>query len=257
MLRRIAWLLPLMYAIPVFADCTAASGPDRVGLLELYTSEGCSSCPPADEWLSGIAAAGYGADKVVPLAFHVDYWDYIGWKDRFANAGFSARQREIAASGGAGFVYTPQVVFNGEDLRGWQQRSRFSQAVSQSLQQPARAKIDLSIATPASGDIRVNTSAQALKPQDRQYAEVYIAVYENNLSSAVNAGENSGRRLHHDYVVRQWMGPYRFDAKSDGTWQRSFSLDAGWKKRDAGVAAIVEDRRTGDVLQALALRICS
>lgn len=257
MLRRLAWLLPLMYAIPVFADCTAASGPNRVALLELYTSEGCSSCPPADKWLSGIAAAGYGTDKVIPLAFHVDYWDYIGWKDKFANADYSARQREIAATNAAGFVYTPQVVFNGEDLRGWQQNSRFSQTVSHSLQQPARAKLNLDISTLDSGAISVNTSAQTIKPQDRQYADVYIAVYENNLSSAVNAGENSGRRLHHDYVVRQWMGPYRLDAKSDSAWQRSFTLNADWKKRDAGVAAFVQDRRTGDVLQALALKICS
>ncbi len=83
-------------------------------LLELYTSESCSSCPPLDKWMSGI-----NADKVTPLALHVDYWDYIRWKDQFSKAEYSDRQRKTAAFGGAGFVYTPQFVMNGRDFKGW------------------------------------------------------------------------------------------------------------------------------------------
>src|SRR5689334_12001294 len=123
----------------VATECSAQSGPQAVPLLELYTSEGCSSCPPADKWLSSIAAAGYGTDKVVPLAFHVDYWDYIGWKDRFARPDFSDRQRWVAAIGRSDFVYTPQVILNGIDFRGWSQNSRFRESISDSLSQPARA----------------------------------------------------------------------------------------------------------------------
>jgi len=251
MLRHLAWLI-LAYAVPVFADCTATSGPTRTALLELYTSEGCSSCPPAEKWLSGIAAAGYTLDKVVPLAFHVDYWDYIGWKDRFADTAYSSRQRQIADKGGAGFVYTPQLVFNGEDLRGWRQDSRFSQVVEQSLQQPALANISLHISPLDSGEISVKAKIQTVNA----HADVFIAVYENDLSSRVNAGENSGRQLHHDYVVRKWMGPYALDEKAGRAWQRSFALGPEWKERNAGVAAVVQDRRTGDVLQALALKVC-
>jgi hypothetical protein len=87
--------------------CEVRSGPDRVALLELYTSEGCSSCPPAESWLSTIAQQGYSTERVIPLALHVDYWDYIGWKDGFAKPAFSARQRELAALGRSDTIYTP------------------------------------------------------------------------------------------------------------------------------------------------------
>lgn len=93
------------------ATCSAASGPSRARLLELYTSEGCSSCPPAERWLSQLPPD----SGVVPLAFHVDYWDRLGWRDPFAQAAFSRRQR--ARNSKLGWVYTPQVMLDGDDLR--------------------------------------------------------------------------------------------------------------------------------------------
>lgn len=258
-LASLIWPLAL-FALPVgavAAECSAQSGPQTVSLLELYTSEGCSSCPPADKWLSSIAATGYGSDKVVPLAFHVDYWDYIGWKDRFASPDFSARQRHLAAIGRTDFVYTPQVVLNGSDFRSWSQNSRFTQSVTSSLNQPARANLSLNLASAASGEINVKATAQTVRAADRKNADVFIAVYENKLVSKVSAGENNGRQLDHDYVVREWYGPYRLDDKSNGAWQRDFSLRPEWKGRNAGVATFVQDRTNGDVLQALALKLCS
>jgi hypothetical protein len=89
-------LLLVVLAAPVHAgQCLARSAAHTVALVELYTSEGCSSCPPADRWLSGLAARGYTAERVVPLALHVDYWDYIGWKDPYAKRDFSLRQRKL------------------------------------------------------------------------------------------------------------------------------------------------------------------
>lgn len=255
---NLIWPLAL-FAVPVgaiAAECSAQSGAQTVPLLELYTSEGCSSCPPADKWLSSIASSGYTSDKVVPLAFHVDYWDYIGWKDRFAKPEFSARQREVAAIGRSSFVYTPQVLFNGTDFRSWQS-SRFSQNVVNSLKQPARANLGLNLASLASGEISIKASAQTISPEDRKNADVFIAVYENKLVSKVSAGENSGHQLDHDYVVREWYGPYRLDDMNNAAWQRSFSLKPEWKGRNAGVATFVQDRTNGDVLQALALKLCS
>jgi hypothetical protein len=99
------------------AECTAASGLRRVPLLELYTSEGCDSCPPADRWISELTTAGYSGDRVVILAFHVDYWDKLGWVDRFGQARFSERQRLSNNRNGARVVYTPQLVLNGKDYR--------------------------------------------------------------------------------------------------------------------------------------------
>ncbi|MCB1738986.1 MAG: DUF1223 domain-containing protein, partial [Gammaproteobacteria bacterium] len=95
------------------------SGPRQVALLELFTSEGCSSCPPADRWLSGLIDDPRLWRELVPVAFHVDYWDYLGWPDRFASREFSRRQRDHARSGGLSQVYTPGVVLNGAEWRGW------------------------------------------------------------------------------------------------------------------------------------------
>ena len=98
-------------------QCSAKSGNKTAAVLELYTSEGCSSCPPADKWISSLAPGGFTANQIVPLAFHVDYWDYIGWADRFANKKFSGRHRGLARANGSGTVYTPQVFVNGKDIR--------------------------------------------------------------------------------------------------------------------------------------------
>ncbi|HSH97019.1 MAG: DUF1223 domain-containing protein [Methylophilaceae bacterium] len=241
------------------AACVAQSGKEHVPLLELYTSEGCSSCPPAEQWLSSINSAGYSLDKVVPLAFHVDYWDYIGWKDRFAKAEYSARQNEVASMGNSRFVYTPQVVFNGSDFRGWQQNSRFNQSINDQLKQPARANLSLNIEPNASGDLSLKVSAQTLQANDSKNADVFIAIYENKLSSQVNAGENSGQKLDHDYVVREFYGPFKLDGNDANNvgWQRTITLKSDWKTRNAGVATFVQDRTNGAVLQALALKMCS
>ena len=253
MIRFIAWLAALSLAAPALADCTAESGPNRVSLLELYTSEGCSSCPPADHWVSNLAARGHGADQIVPLAFHVDYWDYIGWKDRFAAASYSERQRNIAARQRTGFVYTPQLVFNGEDLRDWQQNARFGRLVDSNRQQPAGARLALAVADDTHGNI-LHASAQALEKKKIPQTEVFVAIYENNLESAVGSGENGGRRLHHDYVVRAWYGPYRLDP--GGTWEHNFKLKPEWKGRDVGAAIFAQERNNGEVLQALSLPFC-
>ena len=253
---RLLILLALISAsLPATADCSAKSGVKTVPLLELYTSEGCSSCPPADKWLSSIAASGLGADKIVPLAFHVDYWDYIGWKDRFAKADFSERQRQAASVARSTTVYTPQVMLGGRDFRGWHNSTRFSQSIAAAQKQPVRANLSLSLTPLASGEMAVQASARAVQPEDRKNADVFIAVYENKLKNVVNAGENDGRELHHDYVVREWFGPYNLD--DNGALQRSITLKSEWKRRDAGVATFVQNRKNGEILQALSLPFCS
>ena len=100
-------------------DLEFSSGSERATILELYTSEGCSSCPPADRWLSQLKSDPGLWRDVIPLAFHVDYWDYIGWKDEFAREEYSARQRRYAWEGNANSVYTPGMFRNGTEWRGW------------------------------------------------------------------------------------------------------------------------------------------
>src|SRR5664279_22720 len=178
-IHHLIWPLALcvLPASVVAAECSAKSGMQTVPLLELYTSEGCSSCPPTDRWLSGISAAGMAADKVVPLAFHVDYWDYIGWKDRFAKPTFTARQHEVATHNRSGFVYTPQLVFNGNDYRGGTSNSRFAEQLISINHQPARANLGLSLTD--NNEVKVSAQTRLLK--DRDYADVFVAVYENKL----------------------------------------------------------------------------
>ena len=97
------------------SECTAKSGERRVALLELYTSEGCNSCPPTDEWVSKLPSNGLTSDRIVPLAFHVDYWNYLGWQDVFSQTSFTERQRQTAQINSSGFIYTPQLVLTGRD----------------------------------------------------------------------------------------------------------------------------------------------
>lgn len=234
------------------AECSAKSGAASVPLLELYTSEGCSSCPPADKWLSGI-----NTDKVTPLAFHVDYWDYIGWKDKFSKAEYSARQRKIAAFGGAGFVYTPQFVMDGRDFKGWD-NSRLNQSVSAAQKIPSRANLSLD-AVQENGKITLKTSAQTTNPANTKNVDVFVAIYENKLVSQVSAGENSGRALKHDYVVREFFGAYQINNQNQFT--KSFTLSPEWAKRghkfeNIGAVVFVQNSQTGEILQSLALKFC-
>src|SRR5260221_12764371 len=99
--------------------CSAHSGPHTTALVELYTSEGCDSCPAADHWLSSLFAQGFRPDQVVPLALHIDYWDYIGWKEPFAKGEFSVRQRKLAQLKRPVIGYTPQVVLQGREFPRW------------------------------------------------------------------------------------------------------------------------------------------
>lgn len=228
-----ALLAPTAHA----ATCTATSGPTRNSLLELYTSEGCSSCPPADRWLSQLPPN----SGVVPLAFHVDYWDRLGWRDPFGQAAFSQRQR--ARNSGLGWVYTPQVMLDGTDHRNWQ-RSRTPQLKSV----PAQVNISLTLTqSPDRIDAQVNSRyASSAKHQKTQ---LFLALYENRLSSKVSAGENASRTLNHDYVVRELAGPLEPHTR------HRFKLQAAWKAADMGVAAFVLNTR-GETLQALARPAC-
>jgi hypothetical protein len=234
--------------------CTAVSGPGTAALVELYTSEGCSSCPPADRWLTALRASGPGPDRVVPLSLHVDYWDYIGWKDPFAKALFSARQRELAAIARSRVVYTPQVMLAGKDYRGWASRKGFDQAIAAVNAAPSRARIDLSLKAAGQGATALRAAAAVPAAADRESTALYVALYENGLANRVTAGENRGATLSHDYVVREWWGPVGTDATGNAALERS--LDAQ-RLTQGGIAAFVQNRRTGEVLQALALPACS
>jgi hypothetical protein len=235
------------------AVCEAKSGATTVALLELYTSEGCSSCPPADRWVNDLPNRGFGTDRIVPLALHVDYWNNLGWTDRFSQAAFSERQRELARRTNSRTVYTPELKLNGREYRRWS-RGGLAADLDTINRRPARAEIALRLDRQGQ-TLRVDGTA-ALK-QQAPAAGLYLALYENNLSTAVQAGENRGSTLKHSFVVHRLIGPVGFDAKGTARMQETLSLDAAWKTPDLGVAAFVQESNGVEVLQALALGVCS
>ena len=250
-------ILLIAIIFPVLGgECTAKTGERRVALLELYTSEGCNSCPPADEWVSKLPSKGLTSDRIVPLAFHVDYWNYLGWRDEFSQANFTERQRQMAHFNRSTFVYTPQLMLDGKDYRRGLLWDSTSERVKQINEQKPLAHISLILSTPADGQLHVSGKFEVPGSSERQNAQAYLALYENNLSNEVKAGENNGRTLHHDFVVRELIGPVPIDSQGDALIQQTFNLKHGWKLQDSGVAAFVQSDRTGDILQALALAAC-
>ena len=215
----------------------------RVALLELYTSEGCSSCPPADRFLSELKTAGISDQQLIPMAFHVTYWDFIGWKDRFAKKQFDQRQRERASKNKQDTVYTPQFVFSGEDYRGF---VSFSADLNQLVKQ--RARVDLELSADKQRDkLQLHLKSDISRSKLKKVG-FYFVLIENNLSSDVRDGENEGVKLQHDYVVRKILGPY-FQLENT----QSIELLPEWKKQDLSIVAIAEDPYTGEVLQAVRL----
>lgn len=232
--------------------CSMRSPPHRVALLELYTSEGCSSCPPADAFLRGFQP---GADKAVALSLHVDYWNYIGWKDPYSRKLFTERQRWLSELVGSRTVYTPEFFVAGKELRGWQ--GGMQAAVARINQQPALA--DISIAVGAASAAGVPLEVKARAAGGRTAGTLYVALVESGIASQVRAGENQGRLLHHDHVVREWLTPV---ALAGGAAQvaRTVALPAGLAAGAAAgklaVSAFVQTD-SGEVLQAATLPLCA
>jgi hypothetical protein len=240
--------LMLASAVQAASGCEAASGSQRVALLELYTSEGCSSCPPADRFLRSLQARGFDSKKVVALAFHVDYWDSLGWRDRFAQPAFSARQRLAANRSGARLVYTPQFLLDGRDLaRGWLSPDFASRLAAINGQRASAALRILQRPHADLLEIAVTTDVAA-----GSLTHLFVVVLESALSSEVRAGENRGRRLDHDNVVRVLIGPLQ------GTSQTlSVRLAPDWRRTHLTVAAFLQEPAGGKVLQALAAPLCA
>ena len=168
------------------------STEEQIGLLELYSSEGCSSCPPSESWLSGLKTSPKLWRNWVPVAFHVDYWDSLGWKDPFGSKEFSARQREYADHWRSQSVYTPGFVFNGGEWRGWFQHQAFPPTTSKRVGVLRGLSVDGSSWSFAFQPV----GSAALGPY-----EFHAALLGFELTSEVKAGENRGRKLDHDFVV--------------------------------------------------------
>ena len=218
-------------------SCSAKSGDKITPVIELYTSEGCSSCPPADKWLSTLKdTSSANAPAPVVQAFHVNYWDYIGWTDRFAAPAHTARQRQVSAWQKSTSIYTPQMVGNGRDLRNWNRWNADQET----------ATVALTIKQEASGVFSAQVQATASMAWS-----AYWTVTEDGHSSKVKAGENSGEFLKHDFVVRQYQAAGEHTGNSKLVLQTA-AKDTAHPRR---INVIIFNPQTGKPLQALSL-IC-
>lgn len=229
--------------------CSKASPAHTVALLELYTSEGCDSCPAADKFVSNLRnSTALSTDQLIPLSLHVDYWDYIGWKDVFAKPVFTQRQHSLADLAGSRSVYTPEVFMAGKELRDW--RGGIVNAVRRINSQPAQASIQISIDKLAGNQLYLTLQAKSASK-----AKLYFALVEQSLVSKIMAGENSGATLQHDYVAREWGDAISLSSESPNTQLRQLNLPLNAVHKNLSITAFVQSEK-GDVLQALNLPLC-
>ncbi|MES2015677.1 MAG: DUF1223 domain-containing protein [Pseudomonadota bacterium] len=228
--------------------CSARSPAHTIALVELYTSEGCSSCPPADVFLSSQRGAGVRTDQAVMLSLHVDYWNDIGWKDPYSHPVFTRRQNWLSDLAHTRTVYTPEFFVAGKEARDWNDGINVN--IKRVNATPARANIAISIGAPLAAGVPVQVSASG-----QAGAKLYLALVENGLATKVAAGENRGRILRHDYVVRDWSAPVTLGADGKALLARTLPVPRGAAPSKFGVTAFVQSEQ-GAVLQALSLDAC-
>jgi hypothetical protein len=227
---------------------------DEIGtsfaVVELFTSEGCSSCPPADDLFGQIVKdAQRRRQRVFGLSFHVDYWNSLGWRDPYSDAAFSRRQREYAGTLKADEVYTPQMVVNGTTEFVGSDGIRARKQIDLSLKQPARAAVKLS----QEQNHEPNSVAFAYEVNQAARGSVLnVAVVERGLVSKVERGENGGRTLRHENVVRAWKTSH-VGAADKGTVE--LKLPANLVRQNSSAIAFVQDPDTGTILGATAIEL--
>jgi hypothetical protein len=255
MKRRSKTLLAITLLSPTlgWAACDVRSGPATAALVELYTSEGCSSCPPADKRLTEFPSGTHGSDDVVPLSLHVDYWDDLGWKDPFSQSRFSERQSWLVHANGHKTVFTPHFFVSGTEVRDW--RDDLARQLKRVTAEPARASIRLRAEMTPGGTISIAGSATPSKESTKAATALFIAVTEDKLVSSISAGENRGVTLSHDHVVREWIGPIPLK-KGDTDFKRTVTARRDWDAAQLSVAAFVQDFGSGQVLQAVEASQC-
>lgn len=213
-------------------------------VVELFTSEGCSSCPPADRLLAELAEdAKKNGRRIFPLAFHVDYWNHLGWTDPFSLPACSKRQEQYTRALGQDRLYTPQMIVNGTEQFVGSDRVRARKAVDSALARLARVSVTLQVSPNATGcaiEYRVSNA-----PENTL---VCVALVESELVTEVQRGENAGRSLRHRNVVREFTTG-TFDKR--GTGRVSLNTKLSSQKKTRQVIAFVQDRSTMEIVAAM------
>jgi hypothetical protein len=224
-----------------FSETNGASDGAPV-VLELFTSEGCSSCPPADALISELGAS---TKSVIPLAYHVDYWNHLGWTDPFSSHQWSERQSDYARAMNLDGEYTPQMVIGGGWQCGGSDAGSIERAVAAARSESAlgRTSIQTSLAAAGSRKLQVKVNAQLLSAAGPGRLMVMLAIYENGLVSKIGAGENGGREITYDYTVRKLLPVFELDGAKGASASKELNieLDDSWSLPHLGVAAFIQD----------------
>jgi hypothetical protein len=215
------------------------SGPNRVQLLELYSSEGCSSCPPADQWVSGLKEKSGLWKTFVPVVFHVDYWNSLGWKDELSSEAMTKRQVAISNSWSTSRVYTPAIVVDGKEWLQWRNSTDHNLPAA-----PVATSIRLSLYRKADGSVNVKIEGQ----KKNSHYTLQVAQLAIDLTTKVTAGENSGKTLKHNFDVLKWENQKIDDKKSEVLFK--FPKSDSRASRLA-IAAWIEEEGNPTPLQAV------
>lgn len=218
---------------------TSLWAQDSPVVIELYTSQGCASCPPADELLNELAQN----DGVLPLALHVDYWDYIGWADTFGKSAFSERQKSYARKMGRKSVYTPQMVIGGiDDIQGNATMQVVALIAEHRMNPFAEGMVTVEISAQDGGGVTI--SAQARGVLDYA-ADVQIVRYLEEATVEIMAGENAGREITYRNIVTDWIVLDAWDGSAPFSYTVSEAVPEG-----TGMAVLVQEQGLGPILGA-------
>ena len=241
------------------AAASGEPGATNTVLLELFTSQGCSTCPPAEQLLSALGASAQARGRVVPLAFHVDYWNAGGWFDPFSARAWTLRQEAYTRALHVEAPYTPQLIVDGRaELPGGNQ-ARVLEELNAALGRAPAARLTLAVRQGEPGSERatltVNVAAELLEGVPEHKLQAVVALFENGLKTAVERGENRGRSLDNPYAVRRLTTAFSLEPKSETRKEGSvvFKLERAWAPEHLGVAAFLQDPGTMRIYGAAAL----
>jgi hypothetical protein len=217
-------------------------------IVELFTSEGCSSCPPADTLLARLQRMVPDVD-VIPLSEHVDYWNHLGWQDRFSAPLFSMRQQDYGRLFKLDSVYTPEMVVNGTAEFSGSDATRAQQEIAKAAGGP-RAVTTMWLSGNSAVHLHVEKTPAATRNVD-----VFLAITETNLETSVQGGENNGKRLRHVGVVRSLSTVGHYDARKAGVYDADakLNLNSEWSKDNLKLVMFVQDRSNRKIIGASTL----
>jgi len=244
-------------ALAASATFTAprAAAPATSVIVELFTSEGCSSCPPADTLMQSLLESQpIAGAEVIALGQHVDYWDQLGWKDRFSSAALTDRQRVYGRVLSLDSIYTPQVIVDGRSEAVGSDAAAIRRAITHAVALP-HASVSIAIEPSAADRIAVSVSATNLPTLSRRdHADIVVAIVENGLRSQVRAGENSGRTLTHAAVVRTLAAIGEATSAHAGA-RTDLTLSPSWQRDQVRIVAFVQERASRHVLGAATMAL--